>query len=70
MEEVHVIWWRYSDGSSAGVLRAYADRQRADEDMDLLESSESMKSYSIETVPVYYEGRPAVNAEDRGDPHD
>lgn len=57
MEEIHVIWWRYSDGSAAGVLRAYADRQRADEDMDLLESEQSGKTYTIETLPIYHESR-------------
>jgi len=63
MEEVHVIWWRYGDGSGAGVLRAYADQQRADEDMDLLENSDCSRQYKIETVPVYYEGRPLPNGE-------
>lgn len=60
-KDVHVIWWRYSDGSGAGVLRAYADEQRANEDMDLLNFGGGGREYKIEMVPVYFEGRPPRN---------
>ena len=53
MEEVYVIFWRYSDGSSGGVLRAYADRDRANEDMDLLNDDCSGKVYELTEVSVY-----------------
>lgn len=49
---VHVIWWRYSDGSSAGVFRAYADKQRAEEDMELIEHSIPSKDYELVTLPL------------------
>ena len=55
MEDVYVIWWRYSDGSGAGVLRAYADRQRAEEDLDLL-TFEGSREYKIEELPIYRDG--------------
>lgn len=54
MQEIHVLWYRYSDGSSAGVVRAYADAERAQEDLDLLSISDGAKTFAIETVPVYY----------------
>jgi hypothetical protein len=52
MQEIWVIWWRYNDGSAAGVLRAYANEQRANEDLDLLNIGYD-KDYKIEKVPVY-----------------
>lgn len=56
MKEVHVLWWRYSDGSASGVLRAYVDRQRAEEDMKLIEEAFSSKEYHLETLPIYGSG--------------
>jgi hypothetical protein len=55
MNDVYVLWWQYRDKSSAGVLRAYADRQRAQEDLDLIEDTGD-KQYFIESLPVYYKG--------------
>jgi len=56
MKTVFVILWRYDDRSSCGVLRAYADYQRAQEDLDLLELGNSGKEFSIEELPVYFDG--------------
>ncbi len=53
LDEVWVLAWRYSDGSSSGVLRAYASEERANLDMDLLRDENGMKNYEIKCVPVY-----------------
>lgn len=52
MTEVHIIWWQYSDGSSAGVFRAYADKKRAEEDMELIEHGITSKNYELITLPL------------------
>lgn len=58
METVYVIWWRYSDNSGAGVVRAYADRQRAEEDMEAFTHGENGRVYEIVDLPIYHEGKP------------
>jgi hypothetical protein len=50
MDEVWVLSWRYGDGSASGVLRAYADEDRAREDMDLLDDC---KEYELTCLPIY-----------------
>jgi len=55
MEDVYVIWWRYSDNSGAGVMRAYADRQRAEEDLELLEVNAD-RTYEIAELAIYRDG--------------
>ena len=58
MDDVYVLWWQYHDKSGAGVMRAYADRQRAYEDLDLIEDTGD-KKYFIESLPVYYNWKKA-----------
>jgi len=66
-KEIHVIWWRYLDGSASGVLRAYADKERAEEDLLLLEYDECGREYIITTVPIYGRGiYAALKDEDDG----
>ena len=50
MDEIWVLSWRYGDGSGSGVLRAYADEDRAKEDMDLLDDC---KEYELTCLPIY-----------------
>ncbi len=50
---VHVLWYRYFDGSGAAVVRAYLDPQRAKEDLDLLASVEDGKEFALVAVPLY-----------------
>ncbi len=49
----YVLWYRYSDGSGAGVLKAYLDEQRASEDYNLLSSVDDSKKYDIAEVSLY-----------------
>lgn len=53
MNEVYVLWWKYSDGSSCGVCRVYFDKARAESDMKLLEDALTSKDYKLDIVPVF-----------------
>lgn len=53
VEEVYVIWWQWSDKSGAGIARVHSDRQRAEEERDLLESMDSGRNYTIDEQPLY-----------------
>jgi hypothetical protein len=35
MKEIFVIIWKYYDGSDSGVIRAYADEERAKADLEM-----------------------------------
>ncbi len=61
MDNVYVLWWQYRDKSGSGVMRAYADRRRANEDLDLVEDTGD-KNYFIESLPVYYDGKRGLSA--------
>ncbi len=51
---VWVITWKYQGDSGSGVIRAYSDRKRAEEDMEMLEDYEGCgKSYEIHEMPLY-----------------
>ncbi len=52
MTEVHVLWWIWKDGSAAGVLRAYHDKERAKQDLELLQPEDG-RLYTITTVQIY-----------------
>jgi len=64
MEDVYVIWWKYGDGSGCGVMRAYADRQRAEEDLELL-VFDSNRQFEIAELPVYRDGSAVQRATER-----
>lgn len=32
-----VLWWKLPDGSACGLVRAYADKERADQDFALVQ---------------------------------
>lgn len=50
---VYVLWWKYSDGSGAGVVRAYRIKEAADEDMEILKDlGDSMKEFAVTPVPL------------------
>ena len=54
--EITTVWvlsWRYSDGSSSGVLRAYTNAKRGLLDMELLALDAAHKEYRIDQVPVF-----------------
>ncbi len=50
---IWVLYWEYSDHSAAGVLRAYKDEKRANEDLELLNKSESCKTWKIVALSVW-----------------
>lgn len=50
--KVWILYYRYYDNSGFGVLRAYLDHDRAQEDMCLLSISEDGKGYFLEQLPV------------------
>jgi hypothetical protein len=55
MEDLNEVWvlsWRYSDGSSSGVLRVYVDGDRARMDLELLEAECTSKNYELERLPL------------------
>lgn len=52
-EDVYVVWWQWTDKSGAGIVRVHSDRQRAEEEVDLLESLAGGREYKIEEQPVY-----------------
>jgi hypothetical protein len=35
-KEIFVLIWKYYDGSDSGVIRAYADEERAKADLEML----------------------------------
>lgn len=46
--KVLVLWWRYMDGSGAGILRVYGDEERACEDLALLKTTSDGRVYFVE----------------------
>jgi len=50
--EVHVLWWKYYDGSGCGLVRAYKDKDRAEEDLALVESLEDTRVYRLDSVEL------------------
>lgn len=50
---VYVLWWKYSDGSGAGIVRAYRIREDAQEDLKILEEvGDDSKEFSITPVDL------------------
>lgn len=47
-----VLWWRYSDGSGAGVVRAYTHGGRAQADFDLVKKHQNV-DYELVAVEIY-----------------
>lgn len=50
---VYVIMWAWLDKSGYGVARVHSDRQRAEEERDLLEAMDSAREYKIQEEPLY-----------------
>lgn len=50
---VYVILWAWSDKSGYGVARVHSDRQRAEEERDLLEAMDNGREYKIQEEPLY-----------------
>lgn len=53
MMEVYVIWWEWRDHSGAGIARVHSDKQRADEEIDLLTAMDSVRKYRLDEQPLY-----------------
>jgi hypothetical protein len=51
--DVFVIWWQWLDGSGAGIARVHSDRQRAEEERDLLSAMDASREYKIDEQPLY-----------------
>lgn len=52
-ETVYVLMWSWSDKSGFGVVRIHSDRQRAEEERDLLEAMDNAREYKIQEEPLY-----------------
>lgn len=50
---VYVLLWSWPDKSGFGVARVHSDRQRAEEERDLLEAMDSERQYKIQEEPLY-----------------
>ena len=49
---IYVITWRYSDGSGSGVVRAYEQKDEAEEDMKFLDANgNTAKNFYIVETP-------------------
>lgn len=49
---VYVLWWRYSDGSAAGVIKVFENEQTAKEQLDILiRHGDGLKKFDITPVP-------------------
>ncbi len=48
MRKIWVIWWKYFDGSGGELVRGYADRARAQADLELLDLAEGKQFYMNE----------------------
>ena len=50
---VYVLWWKYSDGSGAGVVRAYQSSDKAEEDLKILKDhGDNVKEFSVTPVDL------------------
>jgi hypothetical protein len=52
IKEIFVVIWKYYDGSDAGVIRAYANEERAKADLAMLRKhcDGCSRIYGLETV--------------------
>lgn len=50
---VWVLWWRYSDGSGAGVYRVYLTEVRARQDFDLIGETDSAREWLLDPVELF-----------------
>ena len=50
--DVWVLWWKYSDNSFQGIIRAYENEIRAKEDFALVEESTD-KQHMLELIPFF-----------------
>lgn len=56
-EGAYVLWWKYDDGSGAGVLRIYKIKEDAEAVRDLLvDVGDSCRQFFVTPVPVISEG--------------
>jgi hypothetical protein len=58
MSVAYVITWRYGDGSGSGATAVFLDKTRAERMLEILNASDSMRSFKIETVPMDSEQAP------------
>lgn len=50
-EQVHVLWWAWSDGSGQGISRVYTDLSKAKADHALVEEW-SMVQWHLTSLPL------------------
>jgi hypothetical protein len=51
-EQLHILWWAYSDGSNQDVVRAYADIKKAEADLALLKEHSTV-DWRLTSVPIF-----------------
>lgn len=49
---IFVLLWNYGDNSSFGIERVYENKSRAEADLQLLESTHSMKTFQLVELPI------------------
>lgn len=52
-QTVYVLLWSWRDKSGFGVARVHSDRQRAEEERDLLGAMDGGREYKIDEQPIY-----------------
>ena len=50
--KIHLLYWKYYDGSDCGYIRAYHDKIRAEEDYELVKGSTEKRYYLVEVDVV------------------
>ena len=48
METVQVIYWKYSDGSGCDIVKVYKNKEKAEEDLNMLrEHCQDVKDFLL-----------------------
>jgi len=50
-ENGYVLFWRYTDGSGMDIVRIYTNKDRAEEDFELVQD-DTCKKYQLKEVPI------------------
>ena len=50
--KVFVVFWKYSDGSGCGIVRAYTEKETAERDLNMLRLH-SNTNFEIEEADLY-----------------
>ena len=53
LNKVHVIYWKYFDGSSGGIVKAYVKQEAAESDLKMLkENAESQREFVLVEIEL------------------